>query len=67
MTSQSIPSSEEIKLAKLEKAIETIQAENFGLMQRIIKLEDKIRYDFSPLNEPVEVVGSWHKTKGNQE
>ena len=67
MTSQPIPSSGDIKLARLEKAIETIEAENFGLKQRIKELEDQIRYNFSPLTEPVEVIGSWHKTKGNGE
>ncbi|NDA26752.1 MAG: hypothetical protein EBZ05_07945 [Verrucomicrobia bacterium] len=65
MTSQPIPTTEDIRLARMEKAIETIEAENFSLKQRIKELEDQIRYDFSPLREPIEVIGSWHKTKGN--
>ena len=65
MTSQPIPTVEDIRLARLEKSIETMEAENFGLKQRIKQLEDQIRYDFAPLKEPVEVIGSWHKTKGN--
>jgi len=67
MTSQPEITKEDIRLAKLEKAIETIEAENFGLKQRIKELEDQIRYDFPPLKEPVEIIGSWHKTKGNSE
>lgn len=67
MTSQPEITKEDIRLAKLEKAIETIEAENFGLKQRIKELEDQIRYDFPPLKESVEIIGSWHKTKGNSE
>jgi len=65
MTSQPIPTAEDIRLARLEKAIETIEAENFSLKQKVKELEDQIRYDFPPLKEPIEVIGSWHKTKGN--
>jgi hypothetical protein len=65
MTGQPIPTTEDIRLARVEKSIETLEAENFGLKQRIKELEDQIRYDFTPLTEPIEVIGSWHKTKGN--
>ncbi|NCZ96628.1 MAG: hypothetical protein EBZ44_05795 [Verrucomicrobia bacterium] len=65
MTGQPIPTTEDIRLARVEKSIETLEAENFGLKQRIKELEDQIRYDFPPIKEPIEVIGSWHKTKGN--
>lgn len=67
MTSQPIPTTEDIRLARLEKTIETIEAENFSLKQKVKELEDQICRDFPPLREPIEVIGCWHKTKGNSE
>ena len=56
---------QEIRMARLEKQIETIEAENYALRQRVAEMELELCYSFQPLKEPVEVVGSWHKTKGN--
>lgn len=54
----------EIRMARLEKAIETIEAENYGLKQRIKELEDEIRFAVPTFTRPVEVIGEWHTTKG---
>lgn len=59
-------SSEEIRLAGLEKKIENIEAENYALLSRIRHLEDEIRFSTPRFDKPVEVVGSW-KTTSNTE
>lgn len=56
----------EIRMARMEKQIETIEAENYRLRQKIKELEDEIRFTYPPLTEPVEVVGYW-ATTGNRE
>lgn len=58
------PLHHEIRMAKLEKQIETVEADNFMLRVKIRELENQIRNQFPPLTEPVEVIGSWHTTKG---
>ena len=57
--------SQEMRMARLEKQLETIEAENYSLRQRIAEMELEICQKFQPLREPIEVVGSWHKTRGN--
>ena len=55
---------QEIKMAKIEKQIETLEAENFFLRQEVKRLEAMVLANFPPLAEPIEVIGSWHTTKG---
>ena len=55
---------QEIKMAKIEKQIETLEAENFSLRQEVKRLEAMVLANFPPLTEPIEVIGSWHTTKG---
>lgn len=55
---------QEIRMAKIEKQIQTLEAENFALRMEIKAMENTIRGIFPPLTEPVEVIGSWHTTKG---
>jgi len=55
---------EEIRIARMEKQIETLEAENESLRNKINRLELEICSSYPPLREPVEVVGSWHTTKG---
>lgn len=54
----------EIRMARMEKQMETIEAENYALRQKIAELEIQILASFRPLKEPIEVIGSWHTTKG---
>lgn len=63
-TKETIEVCHEIRMARLEKQIETIEAENYALKQKISYLEDQIRTSYPPLKEPIEVIGSWHTTKG---
>jgi len=57
----------EIRMARLEKAIETIEAENYGLKQRIKELEHEIRFATPTFAQPVEVIGEWYTTTSNKE
>lgn len=69
MTEQQIDAQKicnEIRMARLEKQIETVEAENYSLKQRIEELENEIRFVYPPLKEPVQVVGYWN-TSGNME
>ena len=54
-------------MAKIEKRIETLEAENFALRQEIKDLENTIRGIFPPIKEPVEVIGSWVTTGNGQQ
>lgn len=54
----------EIKMAKIEKQIQTLEAENHFLKQEVKRLEEMLCERFPPLNEPIQVIGSWHTTKG---
>lgn len=58
---------QEIQMAKIEKRIETLEAENFALRQEIKDLENMVRGVFPPLTEPVEVIGSWVTTGNGQQ
>ena len=54
-------------MARLEKQIETVEAENYSLRQKVEELEAELKFSIPTMREPVEVIGSWHKTKGNSE
>lgn len=64
MSSRTI--SQEIQLARIEKAKETVEAENYALRQRIADLENELNSYSKPLTEPVEVIGRYYTT-GNKE
>lgn len=58
---------QEIKMARIEKRLETLEAENFRLRQEIRNLEESLCAQFPPLTEPVEVIGSWVTTGNGQQ
>ena len=58
---------QEIRMARLEKQIETVEAENYSLRQKVEELEAELKFSIPTMREPAEVIGSWHKTKGNSE
>ena len=46
---------QEIRMARLEKQIETVEAENYSLRQRVQELEAEMKFSLPTMREPVAV------------